>query len=439
MKTQTTQPIVCGTDFSEHAQQAGNVAAAIAKQLRAPLLLVHGVDERGDIPRFYWPRITADDRPELETEAKRLRELGAAVQEEMTGGVPEEGVAKSAEKAGARLIVLGSAGKGALDRWVLGSAVERIAETAVVPTLVVRESTPFESWLRQERALKVFVAADFTPVSDAALRWVADLLKMGKCEITVGFVDRTSDERGELAIFDAMNLSDETPDARQRNERDLRATVAHWVGEQSAVVRVAAGSSRIDTHLLQLAREAHADVIVIGTHQWRGLSRLRHASVSRRILQEAPMSVVCVPWHTSAAEGKGQWSRVQRVLVATDLSEHGNRAVPHAFSVLGSGGMVRLAHVVKPGDEVEPTEARLRGLISSETLPPGVQGDVEVLQARDAAAGICDAADRFDADLICIGSHGRSGLLAAVLGSVAQEVIARSCCPVLVVRPPCAR
>lgn len=38
--------------------------------------------------------------------------------------------------------------------------------------------------------------------------------------------------------------------------------------------------------------------------------------------------------------------------------------------------------------------------------------------------------------LICIGSHGHSGLLAAAMGSVAQAVIARSTRPVLVVRPP---
>jgi nucleotide-binding universal stress UspA family protein len=36
--------------------------------------------------------------------------------------------------------------------------------------------------------------------------------------------------------------------------------------------------------------------------------------------------------------------------------------------------------------------------------------------------------------LVCIGSHGHSGLVAAMLGSVAQKVVARSRRPVLVVR-----
>ena len=82
--------------------------------------------------------------------------------------------------------------------------------------------------------------------------------------------------------------------------------------------------------------------------------------------------------------------------------------MPHAYSMLGPGGAVRLVHVLEPGE------------------------------GGHVAAGICEAADRFDADLICIGSHGRSGFLAGAIGSVAQAVLARSSLPVLAVRPPSA-
>ena len=43
-------------------------------------------------------------------------------------------------------------------------------------------------------------------------------------------------------------------------------------------------------------------------------------------------------------------------------------------------------------------------------------------------------AERLGAHLVCIGSHGRSGLAKAVLGSVAQSVVAQSQRPVLIVR-----
>jgi nucleotide-binding universal stress UspA family protein len=62
-----------------------------------------------------------------------------------------------------------------------------------------------------------------------------------------------------------------------------------------------------------------------------------------------------------------------------------------------------------------------------------VATEVRIAQQTDVAQAICDAANKFGADLVCI---GRSGLAAAVLGSVASAVINRSACPVLVVRPP---
>ncbi len=48
--------------------------------------------------------------------------------------------------------------------------------------------------------------------------------------------------------------------------------------------------------------------------------------------------------------------------------------------------------------------------------------------------GVVEAADSLKADLIVMGSHGRSGLEKVVLGSVAQAVLSHTHLPVLVVR-----
>ena len=52
----------------------------------------------------------------------------------------------------------------------------------------------------------------------------------------------------------------------------------------------------------------------------------------------------------------------------------------------------------------------------------------------DPRTAIVDAADEWHADLIVIGSHGRTGLSRLVLGSVAQAVVAHAHCSVEVVR-----
>jgi nucleotide-binding universal stress UspA family protein len=435
MNAPSPRPIVCGTDFSEPARQAANVAAGLARKIGAPCVVVHGVDERGEIPAPYWLGIMERSRPPLHEEAERLRQLGGTVEEKLVGGVPNEGLAKFAEMADARLVVVASSGTGALGRFIVGSISERIAETAWVPTLVVRDAAVLEAWLRDGQPLRTFVGADFTPNSEAALKWVKELAQIGPCAVTVAYVDREADERG----VQAMHLPHDAPrppEMHQMFEHDLRERARALCGEHEFQLHVLAAADRVDLRLLELASQSRADLIVIGTHQWHGLSRLRHPSVSRRILHGAAANVACIPAHAPAHGKRAHIPQVNRVLAATDLSTHGGFAVPHAYSSLARGGMVHIVHVVAPGGRRESHLQRLRELIPAEATQRGFYTDVEVIEHRDAATAICEAADRFDADLICIGSRGASPIVATALGSVAHAVIARSSRPVLIVRPP---
>lgn len=125
------------------------------------------------------------------------------------------------------------------------------------------------------------------------------------------------------------------------------------------------------------------------------------------------------------------------IICFTDFSEHGGQAIPYAYSVLPREGAVCLLHVAKPGDD-EPKdalEARVRALVPAEGAPRGLVTEVRVVESGAPATAMCEAAHHFSADLVCVGSHGRSGLAAAAMGPVAQAVIAQSARPVLVIRP----
>ena len=63
-----------------------------------------------------------------------------------------------------------------------------------------------------------------------------------------------------------------------------------------------------------------------------------------------------------------------------------------------------------------------------------VKVDTSIIEAHTAWRGIVEAGTSLNADLIVIGSHGRSGLEKLVLGSVAQAVLSHTKLPVLVVR-----
>ena len=64
----------------------------------------------------------------------------------------------------------------------------------------------------------------------------------------------------------------------------------------------------------------------------------------------------------------------------------------------------------------------------------GVTVDTSVVESNSAWRGIVEAGATLQADLIVMGSHGRSGLEKLMLGSVAHAVLSHTKLPVLVVR-----
>ena len=65
---------------------------------------------------------------------------------------------------------------------------------------------------------------------------------------------------------------------------------------------------------------------------------------------------------------------------------------------------------------------------------PAVHLEVRLVEDVTAMRGIVDMAQETHADLVVVGSHGRTGISRLMLGSVAAQVVAHSPVPVLVVR-----
>lgn len=439
--------ILCGTDFSSPARAAADAAAALATRLGLPLRLIHA----SEIASSPWVQ------EHLKTEATRLHEAGAALAAEVVEGVADEVLGRLARERAARLIVISSLGQRAPARWLLGSVAERTAEFATVPTLVVRDAAPFQAWARGERALKVFVGTDFSANSEAALRWVAELRNFGPCEVIAAYAAWTPEETSRLGAISEMALVGTAPAVQTALERDIKEKVTRLLGEQSVRVLVQGGWGRPDVQLVGMAVEAQADLIVVGTHQRHGFSRLGEGSVSRGILRYAPMSVACVPVPVGQRMTVPAVRPCPRVLVAVDLGESHGFAAPYGYGICSPGGTVRLVHVVGPIRPAGPTVGgfnrgfpspgehrdhvaqlgdRLKALIPCEEKARAIRTEVEVIEDREVAHAICASAERCNADVICIGSHTRPGFGAKVLGSVSLGVLQRSRRPVLVVWPP---
>jgi nucleotide-binding universal stress UspA family protein len=382
----------------------------------------------------------------LKAEAKRLRRLGATVQEVLLHGKwAETAVVQYLEQHPSELVVLSSVSKTTFDRWTIGSVSERISQRSPVPTLVVRAPEALLEWIRGGRKLQLVVAVDFSVNSDAALTWAATLAKFGSCAITVAHINWPPDEEREAlmrsrAAVQARAATGTTGRNRSRVRRQLALDLQRKVDEileGSAEVVVKSNWGRPDAAVVHLANQARADLIVIGAQQRQGLRRLAHTSISRGVLRHAPMSVVCVPVSVAIDE-RGRRTQVRRVLVATDFSANGDQAIPWAYAVTRPGGVVKLVHVIT--SKKTPTrrliveaQNKLKALIPVNAFAEGIESETEVLMASDPAKAIGIAARSFGPDILCLGARGHGLIVNPLAGSVARAVMEQNRQPVLLV------
>lgn len=72
--------------------------------------------------------------------------------------------------------------------------------------------------------------------------------------------------------------------------------------------------------------------------------------------------------------------------------------------------------------------------IKQSFIRDGIAVNTKIVRGVSPAEGIMQVADEVGADLIIMGSHGRTGFKKLVLGSVAQEVLTQSPIPVLIMK-----
>lgn len=435
--------IIFGTDFSEPATKAARAAATLASGWHEPLILVH-VADTGD-PGSLLGKEPVSLKPlkgQLREESARLRELGGEVHEELLIGIPDEALVEFAEKSGARLIVLSALGRRSGTWWRLGSTADRVAQTSKVPVLVLRNADGFGAWIQGQRPLAVVLGFDFSTSSEAAVTWLGQLREFRPCDVVATNIYWPPAEYSRLGIGSPMDLVRNEPHIEKVLLRDMQRGLSQLGGAGELRYQVLFSFGRVADSIATLAERQKADLVVVGTHQRKGLAKMWHGSAAQGVLHHAPCSVVVVPG-SSAKHQQVPVPAVRHVLVPTDLSELANQAIPHAYSVMSSGGIVHLLYVVEgslAGERLEQTHQALRAAIPS-TVAEDAEGrgmltQTEVVDGPDPAMAICQAAERLGADLICMASHGRSGMLQTLVGSVAQEVLRKSRRPVLLLRPP---
>jgi universal stress protein A len=141
-----------------------------------------------------------------------------------------------------------------------------------------------------------------------------------------------------------------------------------------------------------------------------------------------------------------QQLHIKRILVPVDFSEPSKKALQYAITLAGEfGAELSLLHVIQPYPivpDLQTATPALNAILQKdatenlEKLVATIKGVAvqQVIRWGSPAREIAAEAEKQDADLIIINTHGRTGLAHLFIGSVAEQVVRFAKCPVLTLR-----
>lgn len=290
----------------------------------------------------------------------------------------------------------------------------------------------------------ILFPTDFSPAAEAACRLAARLAMRAEAGLTVfhaipgtDLAQQLQSGRTQVGILN---------DSRERLREWFAAVVPAEIRRfLAAEFKVIVGEPT--PGIARAARLSGADLILMATQGRTGLTHLLMGSVTQSVLRTVPVPVLAL----RLGQEERPLTTVQRILWATDLSPVSEAAWPYALKLADLlTAEVVLLHAVRPAelagladhpvpppkgwmeryltpleDELERRRQAVErlGLRARGKIVVGVPADVIVTEAQTE-----------EADLIVMGTHGRTGLRHILLGSVAEAVIRKAACPVLAVQ-----
>ncbi len=278
--------ILLATDGSEDAAQAREAAADLARRSGSELHIVH---VWRDVPSpyahtFVKRELRRQGQEVIDAQVKKIEAAGGTV----TGAHLREGrtsdeVIELSEKLGVGLLVLGSRGRGAVRRILMGSHSEAIIHHAHVPVLVLRRAG--DAWPPS----RVVIGDDFSEDAKKAAELAAGIAKLYEAETLLvhaypGIVEESAGA--------------EADDAMRRAKEQLEERANYLRGILGYAPRTAMTPDSAAVALLEAAQEEDVPTLVaVGSRGQRAVTRVRLGSVSSKVVRAAPGAALVYP-HT---------------------------------------------------------------------------------------------------------------------------------------------
>jgi nucleotide-binding universal stress UspA family protein len=281
------------------------------------------------------------------------------------------------------------------------------------------------------------VGTNFSPESDLAVNAAALLARATRAHVDLIHVVQKPHLYERVLKSQAAGAEDVMA-AATRHLQQVSGTPPFRGLAVDAVVR----SGTPFAELITCAKELRHDLLVVGARKRQGITDLLLGSTAERVLRKASVPVLLVK--------RALPERPALIVAPTDFSDASRPALEEAIALARRWGTrLVLLHVIEPIVQTYAWATDLAGgeiyVIEPEELQPewdalvksidlsGVQWEQQTIKGETANT-VAATAEGLNADLIVMGTHGRTGLAHALLGSVAEGVARAASTSVLTVR-----
>lgn len=285
----------------------------------------------------------------------------------------------------------------------------------------------------------VLIPTDGSPGAEAATARALDLARTGDATVHVLHVVDPELDTAELGPEDSEALRRRS-EKRGREETTRIRDRATALGLES--VRAVSEGTPYRT-IVEYVGENDVDVVVMGTHGRTGADRARLGSTTERVISVADAPVMAVRLDADGDVPESGYGMYDHVVITTDGGDAGGRAADHALGIAERyGADVHVIYVVDTttyGFEGAPRS--IVGLLKGggKNATDGIADDARERNlpvTTDVLRGvpeeeIVEYAAGVDADVISLGTRGRSADTDHFLGSTTARVLRRTEAPVL--------
>ncbi len=278
---------------------------------------------------------------------------------------------------------------------------------------------------------KILVAIDGSESSKNALKQAIKLANDEKCWITV--VSVVPPYEGELELVGVKNIR-----AAIRKPCEDALSEAEKIAEtERRSIKTVCEEGEVYERIVGIAEAENYGIIVMGRRSKSRFERSLIGSVTARVIGHSQRDVLIVPEGTAIG-----W---KNILLTTDGSKYSEAAAEKAIDFAKSyGGELKVISVVDVPSEyyaeapkaVEDLIKKAKGFVGNlkEKAEASNISTETFVGEGDAYKVITDLAKKEKADVIFMGSHGRTGIKRLLMGSVTEKVIGYALCPVLIIK-----